>query len=99
MSRLDRQAPTATVHPLFYDEPTAAVANVGPSPGQQVKLAPTDPDSIGAYTAGGTVDVVTGPFRPGSVFVADTPCDLPHAGAAMPPVPGLRGSRRTTWAS
>ena len=30
---------------------------------------------FGANTAGDTVDVVTGPFRPGSVFIADTPCD------------------------
>ncbi len=35
----------ATVHPLFYDEATATVANVGAQAGHRVSLALTDPDS------------------------------------------------------
>ena len=43
---------------------------------------------FGANTAGDTVDVVTGPFRPGSVFIADTPCDASDAPATCP-APGF----------
>ncbi|HXP19069.1 MAG TPA: hypothetical protein VN840_05415 [Streptosporangiaceae bacterium] len=41
---LDPASLVATVHPLFYDEDTATVANAG-GPVRQVKLALTDPDS------------------------------------------------------
>ena len=39
---------------------------------------------FGADTSGDTIDVVTGPFRPGSVFVAVTPCDADNAPATCP---------------
>jgi hypothetical protein len=39
---------------------------------------------FGADTSGDTVDVVTGSFRPGSVFVAVTPCDADNAPATCP---------------
>jgi hypothetical protein len=42
----------ATVHPLFYDEAAAQVANTGSSSGQNVKLALTDPDSNEIVPAG-----------------------------------------------
>ncbi len=42
----------------------------------------------GANTSGDTVDVVTGTFRPGSVFVAVTPCDAADAPASCP-APGF----------
>lgn len=42
----------------------------------------------GANTSGGTIDEVTGPFRPGSVFVAVTPCDANDAPATCP-APGF----------
>jgi hypothetical protein len=42
----------------------------------------------GANTAGGTVDEVTGPFRPGEVFTAVTPCDANDAPATCP-APGF----------
>ncbi len=35
-------------------------------------------------TGGDTVDVITGPFRPGSIFVAVTPCDASDAPATCP---------------
>ena len=35
-------------------------------------------------TGGDTVDVITGPFRPGSIFVAVTPCDASNAPATCP---------------
>jgi hypothetical protein len=37
-----------------------------------------------ADTSQDTVEVVTGPFRPGSVFVAVTPCDAANAPATCP---------------
>jgi hypothetical protein len=37
-----------------------------------------------ANTGGGTIDVVTGPLRPGTVFVAVTPCDADNAPATCP---------------
>lgn len=37
-----------------------------------------------ASTSAGTVDMVTGPFRPGSVLVAVTPCDQNDAPATCP---------------
>jgi hypothetical protein len=42
----------------------------------------------GANTKGGTIDEVTGPFRPGQVFVAVTPCDANDAPATCP-APGF----------
>ncbi len=39
---------------------------------------------FGADTSGDTIDAVTGPFRPGSVFVAVTPCDAGNAPATCP---------------
>ncbi len=42
---LDPSTSVATVTPLFYDEDPAVAANVGPTWGQTVKLALTDPDS------------------------------------------------------
>jgi hypothetical protein len=42
---LDATTHLATVSPLFFDEATATVANVGPTQGTKVKLALTDPDS------------------------------------------------------
>jgi hypothetical protein len=42
---LDSSTHVATVAPLFYDEATARVANVGSMRGKKVKLALTDPDS------------------------------------------------------
>jgi hypothetical protein len=41
-----------------------------------------------ANTGGGTIDVVTGPFRPGTVLVAVTPCDAGNAPATCP-APGF----------
>ncbi len=41
-----------------------------------------------ASTADGTVDVVSGPFRPGTVLVAVTPCDADNAPATCP-APGF----------
>ena len=38
----------------------------------------------GADTSGDTVDVVTGRFRPGSIFVAVTPCDANDAPSTCP---------------
>ncbi len=38
----------------------------------------------GSDTSGDTIDVVTGSFRPGSVFVAVTPCDANNAPATCP---------------
>ncbi len=133
----------ATVHPLFYDESTATVANNG-SGHPRVKLALTDPDSnevvpwsaprfagdfmltsqgdkeqiyvqqagqpgqqllvlklgqsvddtawatshygrlYAADTSGDTIDLVTGSFTPGTVFVAVTPCDANGAPATCP---------------
>jgi hypothetical protein len=43
---------------------------------------------LGANTAGATIDVVTGPFPPESVFVAVTPCDADNAPATCP-APGF----------
>ncbi|MFY9930466.1 MAG: hypothetical protein WAK82_20915 [Streptosporangiaceae bacterium] len=43
---------------------------------------------FGANTAGATIDVVTGPFRAGSIFVAVTPCDADNAPATCP-APGF----------
>jgi hypothetical protein len=42
---LDSATSIATVSPLFYDEDTATVANVGAQEGQKMALALTDPDS------------------------------------------------------
>ena len=42
---LDSATSIATVSPLFYDEDTATVANVGAQEGQMIALALTDPDS------------------------------------------------------
>ena len=39
---------------------------------------------FGADTSGDTIDVITGPFQPGSVFVAVTPCDAGNAPATCP---------------
>jgi hypothetical protein len=39
---------------------------------------------FGSNTAGGTVDVVTGPFRRGEIFAAVTPCDQNDAPATCP---------------
>jgi hypothetical protein len=39
-------------------------------------------------TGGSTVDVISGPFRPGTVFVAVTPCDADNAPATCP-APGF----------
>jgi hypothetical protein len=43
---------------------------------------------FGANTAGDTIDIVTGPFRPGLVFVAVTPCDANDAPSTCP-APGF----------
>ncbi len=43
---------------------------------------------FGANTGGDTIDVVTGPFQPGTVFVAVTPCDANNAPATCP-APGF----------
>jgi hypothetical protein len=136
-----------SMQPLFYDEATARVANVGRNLGTRVRLALVDPDSnevvpagaarfggdfmltsqgdqeqifvargrgglalrvlhlsrsvddtawvrtrsgrlFGSNTAGGTVDVVTGPFRRGEIFTAVTPCDQNDAPATCP-APGF----------
>ncbi len=37
-----------------------------------------------ANTGGGTIDVITGPFQAGTVFVAVTPCDADNAPATCP---------------
>jgi len=42
-----------------------------------------------ANTGGGTIDVITGPFRPGSVLVAVTPCDQNDAPATCPALPNF----------
>jgi hypothetical protein len=42
-----------------------------------------------ANTGGGTIDVITGPFRPGSVLVAVTPCDQNDAPATCPQLPNF----------
>ena len=42
---LDSSTHVATIAPLFYDEATARVANVGSMHGKKVKLGLTDPDS------------------------------------------------------
>ena len=42
----------------------------------------------GADTSGDTIDAVTGPFRPGAIFVAVTPCDAGNAPATCP-APGF----------
>jgi hypothetical protein len=135
----DARTRVATVRPLFTDEATATVANLGKGFGKKARLALTDPDSsevvpasgprfggdfmltsqgdkeqifyrrgglrvlrlansvddtawarsargmlVGANTGGDTVDVVTGPFRPESIFVAVTPCDASDAPATCP---------------
>ena len=140
----DAASHVATLHPLFYDEAQATVANVGAQHGKKTTLALTDPDSNevvpefasrfagdfmltsqgdqqqifvksagtphqslavlnlsssvddtvwpssrhGAiYTtdnAGNTIYKITGPFTPGSVFVADTPCDENGAPSTCP---------------
>jgi len=41
-----------------------------------------------ANTGGGTIDVISGKFRPGTVFVAVTPCDADNAPATCP-APGF----------
>jgi hypothetical protein len=41
-----------------------------------------------ANTGGGTIDVISGPFQPGTVFVAVTPCDADNAPATCP-APGF----------
>jgi hypothetical protein len=138
----------AVVKPLFFDEATATVANVGTDHGKKIQLALIDPDSnevvpgwahrfagdfmltsqgdqeqifahfsrghggkqslglsvlglsrsvddtawpsskfgrlYGADTSGDTIDVVTGPFRRGSVLAAVTPCDQNDAPATCP---------------
>jgi hypothetical protein len=136
----------ATLHPLFGDEATARVANIGASFGKKVKLALTDPDSnedvpaagprfagdfmltsqgdeeqifvqparhgrpgsdlwvlklthsvddtawarsphgklYGDNTSQDEVEVVTGPFRVGSIWAAVTPCDENSAPATCP---------------
>jgi hypothetical protein len=130
----------ATLHPLYYDEATARVANLGRDYGKQVKLALTDPDSnenvpgvgprfagdfmltsqgdeeqifgrpgnhlwvlklthsvddtawarsrngklYGDNTSQDEVEVVTGPFRKGSIWEAVTPCDENSAPATCP---------------
>jgi hypothetical protein len=43
---------------------------------------------FGADTSGDTIDAVTGPFRPGAIFVAVTPCDAGNAPATCP-APGF----------
>jgi hypothetical protein len=134
----------AQIHPLFFDESSATVANAGGSGGTSTKLMLTDPDSnevvpfwaprfagdfmltsqgdeeqIFVSDAGGpqqalsalklsssvddtawpsvpwgalyttdnsadTVNRITGPFWPGTVFVADTPCDEDSAPSTCP---------------
>ena len=39
--------------------------------------------------SGDTIDVVTGPFRPGTAFVAVTPCDSSSAPATCPAPPAF----------
>ena len=39
---------------------------------------------VGANTGGDTIDVVTGPFRPTTIFVAVTPCDASNAPGSCP---------------
>jgi hypothetical protein len=135
----DARTRVATVRPLFNDEATATVANLGKGFGKKARLALTDPDSnevvpasgprfggdfmltsqgdkeqvfyrrgglwvlrlansvddtawarsargmlVGANTGGDTIDVVTGPFQPKSIFVAVTPCDASDAPATCP---------------
>ena len=41
-----------------------------------------------ANTSQGTIDMITGPFRPGTIFTAVTPCDANDAPATCP-APGL----------
>ena len=65
------------MHPVFYDEATARVANVGSTLGTNVQLALTDPDS-------NEVEAVTGPFPLGSIWAAVTPCDENGAPASCP---------------
>jgi hypothetical protein len=135
----------ATLHPLFYDEATARVANVGKTFAKKVTLKLTDPDSnelvpfdgprfrgdfmltsqgdeeqifvqpgrgrlgsdlwvlklthsvddtawatsrsgklYGDNTSQDEVEVVTGPFRVGSIWEAVTPCDENSAPAVCP---------------
>ena len=142
----DVRTHVARVRPLFYDEASATVANLGAADqGKAVRLALTDPDSneVVPHSAarfagdfmltsqgdkeqifvrrdgwpargrlwvlrlsqsvddsawatsrsgrlyatdhdGDTVDVVTGRFRTGSIFVAATPCDASNAPATCP---------------
>jgi hypothetical protein len=54
-----------------------SVDDTGWAPGPRGKLYVSNP-------GGDTVDVITGPFRPGSVFVAVTPCDASNAPATCP---------------
>jgi hypothetical protein len=49
---LDPATSVATVAPLFYDEDTATVANVGTQEGQKTTLALTDPDSSSVVPKG-----------------------------------------------
>jgi hypothetical protein len=49
---LDPATSVATVAPLFYDEDTATVANVGAQEGQKTTLALTDPDSSSVVPKG-----------------------------------------------
>jgi hypothetical protein len=48
-----RASHVATVTPVFYDEASARLANVGPGSGKAVKLALTDPDSNEVVPASG----------------------------------------------
>jgi hypothetical protein len=54
-----------------------SVDDTGWAPGPRGKLYVSNP-------GGDSVDMVTGPFRPGSVFVAVTPCDASNAPATCP---------------
>ncbi len=145
---LDTTSNTAVISPLFFDEASATVANLGAGLGSSTALALTDPDSnedvpffaprfagdfmltsqgdeeqifvtsagrphqslsvlklsssvddtawpsspVGAlYTTdhgNDTVNRITGLFRPGSVLVADTPCDENKAPSTCP-APGF----------
>jgi hypothetical protein len=54
-----------------------SVDDTGWAPGPRGKLYVSNP-------VGDTVDVITGPFRPGSVFVAVTPCNANNAPSTCP---------------
>jgi hypothetical protein len=61
-----------------------AVLNLSQSVDDTAWIRTRDGRIYGSNTAGDTVDVVTGPFQPGTVFTAVTPCDADNAPATCP---------------